>query len=290
MREVLSSGIRLMQKYINKVFVILFLLLAGGSLLDCSGKYARDRGRDFADIWTVEFSEGTYGAAVRAGPLKVGALYKDPSKPTYGLRGGYWGKYYTGGYTALFFGSDYFGTEPLEFGESGSDTKKEAEKEAENVPIADPLAAMGGGDDENNGDDDPFSNDERILKERNKLYYVRNPFGTTKPLTKAGRIFKRNAYDMSLKKEDEWAPAYYFTQFEITVGVYYGVTLGVNFGELLDFILGIFTIDIMRDDDVDDPLIRALRKHPLWDQLSDEEQDKMIQAVRSGMITIPEEK
>ncbi|MBA4387342.1 MAG: hypothetical protein C0404_05135 [Verrucomicrobia bacterium] len=43
-------------------------------------------------------------------------------------------------------------------------------------------------------------------------------------------------------------PFYYLTQIEIEFGIGYTVRLGGNIGELLDFMLGWFWIDIFKDD------------------------------------------
>ena len=43
-------------------------------------------------------------------------------------------------------------------------------------------------------------------------------------------------------------PPYYFTQFDVAVGLGFTAKLGFNPGELLDFLLGWFGIDIYRDD------------------------------------------
>ena len=43
-------------------------------------------------------------------------------------------------------------------------------------------------------------------------------------------------------------PAAYLTQAEVSVGLLWGVSLGVNPGEALDFLLGWFRVDIYRDD------------------------------------------
>jgi len=43
-------------------------------------------------------------------------------------------------------------------------------------------------------------------------------------------------------------PWYYYTQFEVCLGCLRGIRLGVNPGELLDFLLGWTTLDIFSDD------------------------------------------
>jgi hypothetical protein len=42
--------------------------------------------------------------------------------------------------------------------------------------------------------------------------------------------------------------AFYYTQIEAAAGLWYTVRLGFNPGELLDFLLGWTTIDILSDD------------------------------------------
>lgn len=74
---------------------------------------------------------------------------------------------------------------------------------------------------------------------RNKFYDVYLPFGTTQPI-KASNQF--------LKRKDKFAQASFYTDFKIQMGIYYGITMGFNIGEFLDFIFGIFNFDLMNDD------------------------------------------
>ncbi len=84
--------------------------------------------------------------------------------------------------------------------------------------------------------------EDHPLEVRKKNFTARSPFGTKKSLRETNNVLKDK------KPKTEFAPAYYYTQVEVNVGIYYGVRVGVNLGELLDFFLGFFTIDVMSDD------------------------------------------
>jgi len=62
-------------------------------------------------------------------------------------------------------------------------------------------------------------------------------------------------------------PAPYFTQLEITAGLWYTLKLGVNPGELLDFLLGWTMVDIYHDDIGNAPIRSA--KQNLRDEWRD---------------------
>lgn len=50
------------------------------------------------------------------------------------------------------------------------------------------------------------------------------------------------------EEEKDYAPAYYFTQIEVMIGIVGGIRFGFNPGELIDFLLGWTTLDIYGDD------------------------------------------
>lgn len=88
--------------------------------------------------------------------------------------------------------------------------------------------------------------EDHPLEVRKKNFTARSPFGTKKSLRETKNVLKDK------KAKTEFAPAYYYTQIEVNVGIYYGLRVGVNLGELLDFFLGFFGIDIMGDDTATD--------------------------------------
>ncbi|MBI3395976.1 MAG: hypothetical protein HY042_09085 [Spirochaetia bacterium] len=177
---------------------------------NCASTYVQNRISDAGDIFTVELQTQSYGLAVRAGPIKAGLSYKSPDGYAVGLRGGRAGSHQTEELTLLLFGSDSF-------------------KRKVDAPEKD----QGPGKSQN-------AKDQTSLPDpRQKEFDARSPFGTKKSMQKTKSV---------LKGKTEFAPPYYYTQIEITVGIYFGIKLGINPGELLDFILGFVGIDIMGDD------------------------------------------
>ena len=244
--------------------VIAFLLATA-----CSGHYLKNRSRDFADIGTLEVQTKSYGASVRLGPIQAGLSYKSPEGRTYGLRGGHFGRHNTAEFTALIFGADYFTAGPMKNLQNDGIPEENKNKQAilpgaassEDIEELEELTASAGG----------FEN-IAILRNRKKQYRARSPFGTTIPLIKKKSV---------LKKKEGFAPGYYFTQIDFSTGLYFGVRIGINPGELLDFILGWFTIDIYDDDEpFEDPRIRQLKKNPMWKSLDKKTQDKLLKEMR----------
>ncbi len=56
------------------------------------------------------------------------------------------------------------------------------------------------------------------------------------------------SYRPNVKLKPDGYPKSYLYQLEMTLGIHYGFRLGFNAAEFLDFILGIVTIDILKDD------------------------------------------
>lgn len=286
MQKVLPTGILLIfgnriyrsRPILEPVFVapvlrILALILFSGSLFSCSSLYWSNRADDLADVFTAEVYENAYGVSVRAGPLKVGAFYQDPDSPSYGIRGGHAGTHYTGGFTALIFGSDYFDTVPF------SQRMKEKSKKAKDESPTVSLFPTGESSDGNS--DVPGTGADPVPGQRGKTYLARSPFGTVESAEKSPSLLKTQGFNGRLK--DRFAPAYYYTQLEISVAAYYGVTLGINFGELADFILGFFTIDIMDDDAPYPPPGSSIKDSPYFDYLDEDTQKRLLEQEKSGM-------
>lgn len=214
--------------------------------------YVKNRIQDAADIFTFEVQSGSYGASARVGPLKAGFNYKDPSGYAGGLRGGYSGRQNSAEFTALVFGSDYHTAGPveeyMEIEKMHRDRIRKAKKELE----------------------EKYS--ENILYLRNKEFRATSPFGTKKNSAE---------YRSLLKESDVFVTGHYFTQIEFSCGAYFGLKVGVNPGEILDFIAGFFFIDIYRDDaPYPDMRIRELQKSPYWQGLDSESREKIIQKLQ----------
>lgn len=215
------------------------LLLLTLFAISCSSPYLRNRGRDALDIFTVEFQTRAYGASVRAGPVKAGLYHKSADGAAAGLRGGDLGVHHDAEFAVLFFGADYFQKKPL------GDLETPSEEDSKTAEETDPS--------------------QTAL--RGKEFRARSPFGTTQPAQKKRSVFK---------KKGGFAPASYYTQLEVSLGIFFGVKLGINPGELLDALLGWTTLDIFRDDEpFETEQEKALRDNPLYDRLTDEQRQKL---------------
>lgn len=59
--------------------------------------------------------------------------------------------------------------------------------------------------------------------------------------------FKKDKLPVATEEEKEGSRASWF-KTEAAIGLYYGLRVGFNYGEFLDFILGFTTLDILKDD------------------------------------------
>ncbi len=235
----------------SPVLLLIFLFMSLSSGISCSGHYLRNRADDAADIFT-EVTTGSYRLAIQAGPVSIGAHYKSPGKAC-GLRGGFFGCYETASFTALFFGTDYFGAEPFENKlKSAAENKTEEEVTSESEDIS-PLDL------------------------RKKSIYAKSPFGTISHLHRETPLIQKPTLEFRRERKKRFAPAYHYTRLELIIGLYFGLRLGINIGELADFLVGIAGFDLYGDDRPYEPETdtRSYKEHPLFDYLPEETQ-KMI--------------
>lgn len=234
------------------VFSLVFWLLAS-TLSGCASTYWQNRARDAADIVTVEFNTQAYGVSARLGPVKAGGYYKDPKGRSFGLRGGRAGSYNSAEFTAVFFGADYFSEESLDdllpaqpVSEEPGEKKQDAagQKKKKKEPS------------------------KKITALRGKEFRARSPFGTHAAAHQTKLLFKQRS---------AFVGAPYFTQVELSAGLFGGIKIGLNPGELLDFLLGFFTIDIYGDDaPFADPKLRKLLENPYFRSLDKKTQEKIL--------------
>ncbi len=244
----------------------------------CTSAYLRNRAMDARDVFTVQAESRSYGAALRVGPLKAGLSYKSPEGRSVGLRGGEAGESYSADFTAFFFGADYFSSAPIRF-----DGWRPPPRHAADNPEKD--AAQDSGADTAGAASDAGSAASTTeaparLRLRNKEFRALAPFGTEKAAHRARSLAR--------DEDVEWAPPVYFTQIELSLGAYGGVRLGVNAGELLDLLLGIFTIDLYSDDEpYADPIERQLLDNPMFRSLDPETRARILDQIRRGELSPP---
>lgn len=226
-------------------FVLKFMICM--FIVNCSSPYVKNRSRDFVDVFTFEMQTESYGAALYAGPAALGIDYKSQNGKAAGLRGGQIGSYNSAGFTALAFGSDYLTPSKIDFDAVWKPKIKKNESKVNETTktndVDDALDALEG--DETLVNDEIVtgkqSDSESLLVLRKKAFQARVPFGTIRPAYLNKDLFKN--------KKTRWAPAYYFTRLELQLGLYFGVRIGINPGEFLDFLFGFFTADMYDDDE-----------------------------------------
>lgn len=253
---------------------IIFLLFYHAVASSCQSLYVQNRQNDLADTVTVEVQSQSYGLSLRIGPLKAGMNYKSPEGYAGGLRSGQFGEYYSSEFTAFFIGSDHFSTDPIEYYvplRPEDETDQEEIPDFENMDEAEREAALTEVLPAEMLADEPGEFDPALLMQaaqpsisvlRRKEYHARSPLGTTSKIHRTNDAFKNRSIR---------APLHYQTQIEFTLGIYYGIKLGFNPGEMIDFVFGIFGIDLYADDaPYPTPALRELQNDPLWQFLDRE--------------------
>ncbi|MBW7858929.1 MAG: hypothetical protein H3C43_11705 [Leptonema sp. (in: Bacteria)] len=184
------------------------------------------RARDTADIFTLEFQTQSYGASIRTGPVKIGLHQKSRQGKAIGLRGGSFDQFDDQEFALLFLGSDQL-----------FDSKTIAEKrESSQNTINTELNSI------ELQKQEIISKIPSLIKLRKKEIQARSPFGTNLSFQKAQPVFKES------KTKNRFAPIHHFTAIEATVGLYIGLKIGVNIGELFDWTLGWVGFDPFDDD------------------------------------------
>ncbi|MCE9499246.1 MAG: hypothetical protein K8R21_01855 [Leptospira sp.] len=226
----------------NILLVFILCALFG----DCAS-YLNKRRRDFQDVFTIGIEYPGVGAGVRVGPVSAGLIFQggesEPGKKDrgsgIGLRGGRIGKYHS---QQLMF--TILGGESFYSGELKTDSNDVPELE-KGIPVL--LSAR---DNLKSHKvryltffNDPISN----RKKRKRDAIVRK---ITEDLAEGNSDPAIKAYLPKDIPKPYGYPASYLFQIEVYAAVGAGVRLGVNFAELLDFILGFTTLDIL-DDDLD---------------------------------------
>lgn len=268
------------------------LVLAAG----CNSAYVRNRAMDARDVFTVQAESQSYGAALRVGPLKAGLSYKSAEGRSLGLRGGETGESYSADFTAFFFGADYFSSAPIRFDSWRPEPRETSETADKAQPAEEEKAADEVGEADTAGevneviaadaanaatDADPAAPETTARSRmRNKEFRALAPFGTEKAAHRARSLARDEDVD--------WAPPAYFTQLEVSLGLYGGVRLGINPGELLDLLLGLFTIDLYSDDEpYADPIERQLLENPMFRSLDPATRARILEQIRRGELSPP---
>lgn len=184
--------------------------------------YMAHRARDAADVFTLTAGLCD-GAKVRLGPAHVGVIR---SSDMIGLRGG---QFFANG-NDILYNDERFSFFPLPRSADWNTARKEEDREARE------LAKKEG----------------RVWKPHQRGSWEPNLFGSEifrqdldSPCARRGKNIMVNA------PGPFWVvgrPASYHTQIEVSAGILLGVRVGFNPGELLDFLVGWFGVDLYKDD------------------------------------------
>jgi hypothetical protein len=222
-----------MLRYFGIFIILLFISCA--SFTD----YADYRRKDLQDIATIGVESKAIGFGVRISFLSLGFFFQGKTEEAtgYGLRGGSISEYQTSQLVFGFLGGETF-------------VSGEVLKDSDGKPII------------NNGI--PLVLDSRDNLKSHKLKYM--SFYKDPPVARRKRqkdkerreiitdLVEKTGDETLLlqipaikKKANGYSPEYLY-QVEVFLGVYGGVRLGINFAEVLDFILGLSSLDILEDD------------------------------------------
>lgn len=229
-----SSG-RFPEVFIHKFFkkgagyLLLFSIIF--ALISCQ-TYWRKRVADLGDPVTIHVHNHSYGVTGRISFLKMGVFFDGDEKVSYGYKNNVTGELATREWNFLFLGYEEFRgkKEPADAAIEKILKKPETVSEEEKEKIIAYLQKK----------KEAGENNKKLFL-RKKLYSSYYPFGLEKSLRNSPYFLKENRFSNTCIYGD----------IQLTAGLYYGITLGVNFLEILDFLTGFFNADILGDDMVE---------------------------------------
>lgn len=226
------------------LFAITPFLVISMIILNCS-TYLNHRKKDLQDITTFGIEKPGYGIGLRLSVLPLGFFFQGgesaPGKKDigegFGLRGGSFGKYFT---QQLVFGA--FGGETFYSGEPFLSE--------EGKPILEDSVVLTDSERDNLKSynlkylklfSDPPKERQKRSKEKLKKVIVEKLIEKNPDPTILSYLPKES-------KKPYGYPNEYKYQIEVFFSMYYGIRVGINFSELVDFLLGFTTLDILGDD------------------------------------------
>lgn len=228
---------------ILKWFIVLSCFLF---FVDCA-TYLNNRRKDFQDIFTLGVEKPVYGFNLKLAPLNIGFLFvggdTEPGKKDLGsgvgLRGGSISSYFSQQLVFGWLGGETFYSGELELTEDGKvqyENKIPIVKDSRDNIKSYALHYI------SIFTDQPKDRKKRQKEEARKVFIQElvqnNP--------NADPAFL--AYIPKENPKPNGYPKTYIYQFELAIGVYGGIRVGFNPAELLDFMLGLTTIDLFEDD------------------------------------------
>ncbi|MCS7205349.1 MAG: hypothetical protein NZ853_06610 [Leptospiraceae bacterium] len=194
--------------------------------------YLQKRAHDFGDIITLQVHTDTYGVTSRISFLKLGLLYQDEDKFSFGFQNANLGQVQSQEFQIIFLGSENFKgiKDPHD-----PKLEKEFQNEVQNqIPNQIPERYI-----KYWQKIQKALQQNQELERRKKLYQAHFPWGTRNPHRRS---------NFFLKEKGSFSNPEIFGDVRFTFGLYGGITFGLHVFELFDFLFGIFGLDLLKDD------------------------------------------
>jgi hypothetical protein len=229
--------------YIKKLLFLLFFLII--FLFQNCSTYLQYRKKDLQDVVTLGLEKPGYGLGMRISVIPIGFYFQggqsSPGKldigEGYGLRGGNFSRYTSQQLVFGFLGGETFFSGNPKLSDNGEpikeDTVIQTESDRDNLKSYNVKYL-------------------KIFSDPPKERQKRSKEKTKKVITET--LLKNNsnpallAYIPVESKKPNGYPSEYKYQVELFFSLYYGFRIGINFSELVDFLLGFTTLDILEDD------------------------------------------
>ncbi|EPG74165.1 hypothetical protein LEP1GSC058_3264 [Leptospira fainei serovar Hurstbridge str. BUT 6] len=256
-------------------FRIFSILLSFVFCFNCA-TYWSQRKNDLQDVFTAGIENPGYGLGVRIGPLAAGFVFQggetEPGKKNlgagYGIRGGSIGSYRSQQLIFGILGSDKFHALPKGVKAAAPVPKApDVEVQPTEDSSANPVLLFPELPEEENDNTENSEIDNLDERQKAKSFDIRYLKFYNIPVEER-RKQKKEAFfrkyienlDPNKKNEalqnflmenplnkDDYPKAFLF-QLELYIGARYGIRIGFNLAELLDFLIGFTGLDILEDD------------------------------------------
>ncbi|PJZ71537.1 hypothetical protein CH373_00120 [Leptospira perolatii] len=241
--------------------------------------YWSQRKNDLGDVFTVGVENPGYGLGLRLGPLAAGFVFQggetQPGKKDlgkgFGLRGGTVGRYRSQQLIFGILGSEKFHPMPKDLNEATPSISSPKKEEAHENQVGEGSKSEAGllfpelpDSGELEAIDPTEGLDERKRAKSYDLRYLRFyhiPVAERRRKKKE-EFFRRYVENLDPEQrnpaiqaflaqnrnnKDDYPKAFLY-EIELYVGLYVGLRVGFNPAELLDFLFGIFGLDLLEDD------------------------------------------
>ncbi|WP_246052618.1 LIC13411 family adhesin [Leptospira semungkisensis] len=251
--------------YFYSIFLLSFLVI------DCSTYWAH-RKNDLADVFTAGVETPGYGVGLRIGPLATGFIFQGgesaPGKRDlgtgYGLRGGSYGSYRSQQLVFGFLGGEKFHSLPDTPDPVAPSPKTEPKSSAQDPSSPGFLLLPDSPENEEDPNPTPELANERQNTKSFEIRYLQFYNNPVEERRKAKKVlfFKKFLEHLDPEKKNEAIQTYltqnprskddyplgFLFEIELYISVKYGLRLGFNIGEFVDFLLGFTGLDLMEDD------------------------------------------